>query len=152
MNESPYYRFELSGTVKPYVRMTQRGKWCRPEAREYLASKASLAAQMWLAMSRNGWTILPRRTPLRCYLMLSNDKVSHRCDLDNIVKAMLDAAQGVVFPNDCWIDSIWASRNIGDERITFGVGVFSEWRGQVDVVRTVDDALRVVGALEPATR
>lgn len=27
----------------------------------------------------------------------------------------------------------------------------AEWRGQVDVVRTVDDALMAVGAIEPAT-
>jgi len=35
--------------------------------------------------------------------------------LDNQVKAILDAAQGLVFENDLWIDSISAERRLGSQ-------------------------------------
>jgi len=121
--DAPFYRFELAGPVKPYVRMTRRGKWTDAQAREYLACKARLAWQMRAVMTENNWEMLPARTPLRCYLLVWTPARLHTCDLDNLLKAVLDAAQGVVYRNDCWIDSAWAHRLAGPDAIKFGVGV-----------------------------
>jgi len=65
-------RFVLQGKVKPYVRMTRRGKYVSRQAQEYLTSKSKL-----------GWQ-------------------------------MMDAANGIVYPDDRWIDEIVAKRARGD--------------------------------------
>jgi Holliday junction resolvase RusA-like endonuclease len=108
------YHFDITGVVKPYVRMTRRGKWVRPDALEYLASRADIARQMQHAMAVNDWPMLPEHTPLWCSIVVTRSQALHKCDLDNIVKAVLDAAQGIVFRNDCWIDAIEARRELAE--------------------------------------
>lgn len=107
------YVFTLEGVVKPYVRMTQRGKWVDAQAQQYLASKAAIQVQLQTQMSHNDWNVLSGRIPIGFRMRVQRSSALHRCDLDNIIKAVLDAAQGVVFMNDCWIDSIFARRYIG---------------------------------------
>lgn len=102
------YTFALDGRFKPYVRMTQRGKWVKPQAQEYIASKAALGFQMRVQMAQRGWDMLPGQTPLCVKVWISPPL--HNRDLDNEVKALLDAAQGVVFPDDRWVDRIEAVR------------------------------------------
>ena len=101
--------YTLYGTFKPYVRMTQRGKWVRPEAQEYLASKADLARQFQCARL----DMLPAQTPLAVSIVIEHKHGFHNRDLDNEVKAILDAAQGIVFVDDRWVDQIYAQRHRG---------------------------------------
>jgi len=102
--------FLIEGQFKPYVRMTQRGKFVKPEAQEYLSSKAGIGLQLKARMSRQGWEMLPARTPLTVHVLIYHANGFHNRDLDNEVKALLDAAQGIVFHNDCWVDAITARR------------------------------------------
>jgi len=100
------YEFQLEGPFKPYVRMTQRGKWVKPEAQAYLASKEAHGWQFLQQMG--GEEVIPRGIPLMVTIVI--DPPNHRRDLDNEIKALLDAMQGIVFEDDRWVDRIYASR------------------------------------------
>lgn len=114
--------FIIPGKIKPYVRMTQRGKWINPQAREYLESKKAIAWIIAQQMRLNEWEMLPGQTPLTVSIEFEQPRALHRADLDNQVKAILDAAQGVVYQNDCWVDCIQASRRLGTHsRVTLRV-------------------------------
>jgi Holliday junction resolvase RusA-like endonuclease len=102
------YTFFLPGRFKPYVRMTQRSKWKDPQAIEYLASKEHLQWQMQEQMREHGWELIPRGIPLG--VMIGICPILHSMDLDNQEKALLDAAQGVVFDDDRWVDLVAAVR------------------------------------------
>lgn len=119
----PTYTFIIKGRFKPYVRMTQRGKWVKPEAQEYLASKDRLGYDIAEQMRRRGLEMLPGKTPLWVEIRIA--PALHNRDLDNEAKAILDAMQGVVFPDDRWVDMLIASRGdrYGAEVTTVNVGV-----------------------------
>jgi len=110
------YTFRLTGRFKPYVRMTQRGKWVKPEAQAYLASKAQLGWQLLEQMQANEWELIPRGIPLAVAIVIQ--PVRHTCDLDNQCKGLLDAAQGIVFEDDRWVDHIVAGRDGDGEDVT----------------------------------
>lgn len=125
--------FVIPGIVHPYVRMTRRGKWTNDAAQEYLASQAAVGMQLRAQMAEHGYEMLPPKVPLSTYVIVYRTAALHRCDLDNIVKAVHDAAQGVVFRNDCWIDSTWQVRHIGDvDLVKFGVGMMVECKTGVE--------------------
>ena len=110
--------FIITGKIKPHVRMTQRGKWVKKDAQEYLASKDDIGWQLKNQMQLRGWTMLPDRTSLQLSVMFTLPKRLNSQDLSNQIKTIEDAAQGIVFVNDRWIDSIRADRELGDEYIT----------------------------------
>lgn len=110
------YTFRLTGRVKPYVRMTQKGKFVSKEALQYLASKDALAFWMRTKMLARGWEMIPRGVKLSVGIVIQ--PVRHNCDLDNQVKAVLDAAQKVVFEDDRWVDVITACRHGDGEDVT----------------------------------
>lgn len=103
-------QFVLTGPIIPYVRMTQRGKWVNERAKEYLTNKDKLAWQFREQCPES----LPDQAPLMVIIVVETPKL-HKGDLDNICKAILDAAQGIVFRNDCWIDSISIQRKRAKE-------------------------------------
>ena len=114
------YRFTIEGHVVPYVRMTQRSKFVDKRAQQYLSWQEEARWQIRAQMQRNGWEMIPERTPfrVRCYFV----PYQHRSDLDNLVKSAMDAAQGVVYPDDRWCDEIVAARATGGpERAVFDV-------------------------------
>lgn len=108
-------QFDIAGAiVKPYVRMTQRGKWVKPEAQAYLTSKAALALQIKTAMNAAGKSMLPEKTPFSVFVWITTPtSQGHRADLDNIFKAIMDACNGVAFPDDRWVDSFTVNRDFG---------------------------------------
>ena len=97
------YQFLIEGKVKPYVRMTRRGKWTNPNAQEYLASQEAIARQLAAQMAQNDWDMLPKQTPLKVEVTTMVPTGLYKFDIDNIGKALQDAAQGIVFPNDLWV-------------------------------------------------
>ena len=104
--------FRLSGKPTPYVRMTRRGKWVKPDAQRYLKSQGALRKQM-VEQMRGGEPF--GREPLGVALTFQYERgADHRRDLDNEIKAVLDAANGVVWADDCWVDSISAVRRAGE--------------------------------------
>lgn len=107
------YTFTFYTSFKPYVRMTARGKFVKPDAQEYLESQSALAWEFKRAMLDRGWEMLPPQTPLQVCIHIEMPGRLHRQDLDNQLKALGDAAQGVVFKNDLWIDKTTICRQIG---------------------------------------
>lgn len=103
--------FTITGKIKPYTRMTRRGKWVNPEALEYLASKEAIACQFKEQV--NG-QMFPDKTPLLVVISIET-LTPHKGDVDNLAKALIDSAQGIVFKNDCWIDEIRVKRCRGKE-------------------------------------
>jgi len=112
-------QLEIPGvTIKPYVRMTKRGKYVDPQALQYLASKDELAFHIKSGMRRSGCDMLPKKTPLRVLILVTVPaSQGHRADLDNIVKAVLDAGNGIAYPDDRWVDEIKAVRYIGEPNL-----------------------------------
>ncbi len=120
----------LSGEVVPYVRMTRRGlhrayivkngKPVRNPAQRYLASQDDLkyAIKQQLLAKGHQADALPlfkNGQPIQVMLTVCVSRRLHTKDLDNQVKAILDAAQGLIFENDLWIDRISAERSLGEE-------------------------------------
>jgi len=104
--------------IKPYVRMTQRGKYSSPQAKEYLTSKTYLQLKYRESLVKNGYEMLPGQTPLRAVITVTVPQAQgHRADLDNIIKACLDAGNLVLYPDDRWIDRIDARRKIGAPKL-----------------------------------
>ena len=100
--------------IKPYVRMTQRGKWVNKQAQQYLNSKSTLMTLIRNQMQQKDYEMMPAQTPLSVSITVhTHTSQGHRADLDNIVKAILDACQGIAFKDDRWIDQIEATREIG---------------------------------------
>lgn len=96
--------FQIIGRFKPYVRMTQRGKWVKHDAQEYLASKARLQHEFGCQMGIQGWDMLPDQTALGILVVARAPGGMNNRDFDNELKAITDAAQGVAFRNDLWIN------------------------------------------------
>lgn len=111
-------RFILTGRIKPYVRTTRRGKWVNPQAIEYGECIVAMGLQLKAQMARNGWHMLPPRTPLKMHATFMLSDRLHCQDVDNQFKALADCAQGIVFANDLWLDEISAARCLGDEDVT----------------------------------
>lgn len=108
--------------IKPAVRMTQRGKYVDPQARQYLESKEHIRILVRQLMKEKGWDPVPDRTPFYLGMVILNSS-GHKCDLDNLIKTVGDALQGVLFKNDCWCDGISVIRppqegKTNDARIT----------------------------------
>ena len=97
----------LAGPIVPYTRMTQRSKWT-DSAQRYLASQQALALQMRAQMAEHGWTMYPARLPLRLRVVFGWTVHTH--DLSNLLKAVEDAANKIVWADDRWIDSITVER------------------------------------------
>lgn len=113
----------LTGEIKPYVRMTRRGKWVKPDAIAYQASQDALKYQIREQLQEKGhrtddFPIFKNQQPLRAMLTICVSRNLHAKDLDNQIKAILDAAQGLIFENDLWVDSISAERSLGSENLT----------------------------------
>lgn len=103
-------QFTLTGRIVPYTRMTRRGKFVNPRAKQYLASQEALAWQF----KEQCTEMLPERTPLLVIAIIETP-TPHVGDIDNLTKALIDSAQGIVFPNDSWIDSISIQRKRASE-------------------------------------
>ena len=109
--------FTIRGHIVPYVRMTQRSKWADPRARNYLDSQAAIRRQLTSQLIEQAQEMLPGQTPLMVNIDFDIGKQMHTTDCDNLIKAVIDAAQEVVYPNDCWIDEIHVTRRQIDNLI-----------------------------------
>jgi Holliday junction resolvase RusA-like endonuclease len=107
------YLFVIEGEIMPYVRMTRRGKYTDPRAQAYMASQTAIQWQLNCQMVDRNLPMLPPQTPLSVSIVIWTDR-GHTCDADNLAKAIIDAAQGIVFKNDLWIDWLHVERRHGE--------------------------------------
>lgn len=92
----------------PYVRMTQKGKFVRENAKRYLASKAAIAWEMKIGLGDR--EPFAKGVPLKVRIIFECQVVDHHKDCDNLIKATLDAANGIIWADDRWVDEIHARR------------------------------------------
>jgi crossover junction endodeoxyribonuclease RusA len=103
---------DIHAPVVPYTRMTQRGKFVKPDALRYLASQKELKFLMSVA-NHNKEYYLDYYVPEKCQFSLVVAfyvNSMHHCDLDNMIKAVLDAGQGILYKDDRYCDAITATR------------------------------------------
>ena len=103
---------DIYNPVVPYVRMTQRGKYVKPDAIRYLQAQKDLKNLFMLAKANLdcfGDYYVPEKEPFMVGVQFYTAK-AHQCDLDNLVKAILDAGQGVLYKDDRYCDQISAVR------------------------------------------
>lgn len=99
--------FVIEGYCIPYTRMTRRGKFVNSRALRYLESQERVAWQYRKQMV--GREMLTGPLSVRILACVPKSK-HHRSDIDNIGKGLVDAAQGIVFKNDLWIDELYIKR------------------------------------------
>jgi crossover junction endodeoxyribonuclease RusA len=96
------YSFVIPG--KPIVqqrpRKSKQGHFYDPSAKE----KKELGRQLWLARSENGKGVLTG--DLKLYVSFYG--CGGKCDLDNLIKAFSDAANGILWEDDRQIVRIYA--------------------------------------------
>ena len=117
--------FTYTDKIKPYVRMTQKGKWNDPQAREYMASKAALAQSLKGEMLLSGYRSIPAKVPFKVSLFYQAPNV-YQFDLANVLKAVMDAAQGVVFPDDRWCIQAQTTKGRGPYVLSFEVRLLNQ--------------------------
>ena len=117
-------KIRFDATIKPYVRMTKRGKYVDPQAMEYLASKGCLQVKIKELMSLHKIEMLPGQTALAVWITLGvPSKQGHRCDVDNLAKAVLDACNGILYPDDRWVDFLSVYRYVTEDKPFVSIGV-----------------------------
>lgn len=104
------------GRIKPYVRMTQKSKYTNPQAKEYLASKKNLQTKFREFMNLHDILMIEKGIPLRVHIIVGVlTSQGHSADVDNILKAIMDACNKIVFEDDRWVDEAWIIRRIGEK-------------------------------------
>lgn len=93
--------FRVPGRPVPAVRMTQSSKWTDTQAQRYLAYKARVG---WLAKEA-GIVFVPKPTGVSLsvdiwYAGDVMDKGNRKFDVDNVLKAIKDALNGVAYHDD----------------------------------------------------
>ena len=98
--------FSLSMPVRviPCVRMTQRSKHGNPRARAYLDNQAAIRDRVTLIMRQHDIKPFDRKDKLRVNFKVV--RTAERGDFDNFIKAVADALQHAVYPNDSQIRNI----------------------------------------------
>jgi len=110
----PNYNFVIEYRIKPYVRMTQRSKYVDKQAGAYLNSKRAIQLQMRTQMNISHWRMFENKEPLFVSISLFLDNRLHGGDLDNYVKAILDAGNNIIYQDDRYVDRIFASRYLSE--------------------------------------
>lgn len=122
---------DIYSEVVPYTRMTQRGKYVKPDAIRYLQAQKDIKTLMMLA-KRNLECYedyyVPEKTAFVVGVQFYNPKL-HYCDLDNLCKAILDAGQGVLYKDDRYCDQIIAIREKceGEPHVRLQIMPMGDW-------------------------
>jgi Holliday junction resolvase RusA-like endonuclease len=121
--------------LQPYVRMTQRSKFADSNAQNYIKNQAEFQLLVRNYVNLKNYPMagdhyIPDTAPFMLCAYVFTGKRLHRCDLDNIIKAVLDGTQGLIFKNDQMCDAILASRHeIEPEEKPYLLLYFVPWSG-----------------------
>ena len=105
---------DIHATVVPYTRMTQRGKYVKPNALRYLASQKELKLLMSIANHNREYYkmyYVPEKCPFGVQMTFYVNRL-HYCDLDNLLKAVMDAGNGILYKDDMWCDEFGKTKRV----------------------------------------
>lgn len=100
------YKFTIPGRPVPAVRMTQKGKFKKPEAARYLEYKEKVG---WIARF-NGVQKTEGNVAVKCRFYVNG---GHVPDTDNLIKAVLDSLNNIGWNDDRQVAKIIAERIMG---------------------------------------
>ena len=110
----------------PAVRMTQRGKWVNSKARRYIDNQHILGWEYKRIMTEQNWSMFPPRSPFWIRMTITRPDL-YTYDLDNALKAVLDAAKGIVFEDDRYAIEIRTAVKIkGRARLEIEFGLVAQ--------------------------
>lgn len=115
-----------SQRIVPYVRMTQRSKYVDPQAIAYGISLQNLRNAIWEEVVTQRATPIPDRTPFEICVEWAGPK-AFKFDIDNMLKAVLDAAQSVMFRSDLWCIKAVATKQRSENLRTYIVIKEATW-------------------------
>lgn len=108
-------KFIIAGRIKPYVRTTRKKKFVDPQWKQYEASRSSIRWQIKQQMNFQNLKSYPEKTPLSVSLTYVTRLVWNH-DIDNVLKAILDACQTILYPDDRYIQHIGELKKIQTTR------------------------------------
>lgn len=103
--------FVIKHRPHPYTRTTRKQQWVDERWKAYLASRAELRDDLKEQMAAGGYVAYETGEHLSIHITVFTGALNYNnVDLDNTVKGIVDGMQGVVYPNDAWIDELYAIR------------------------------------------
>lgn len=115
----------------PAVRMTRAGKWIVPKAQHYLANQEALGYEYKRIMGENDWQMLPEKEPLYISWVVVRTGPLFKCDFDNLIKSLCDAAKGIIFPDDrCITLDLGGEKRQGEDLVVVEFGLVADLRVQ----------------------
>lgn len=103
--------FVINHCPHPYTRTTRRQQWVDSRWRTYLDSRARMRTDLVQQMAQRNYQAYEKGQRLCVHITVFAGAVNfNNVDLDNIIKSVLDGMQSVVFPNDAWVDELYAIR------------------------------------------
>ena len=113
----PLFFYLEDFTLLPYFRMTQRTKYFK-NAQRYLSNHTVLKKRLTSILEEQERQCLlsgyyfPDEMPFQLVMLISDNTLNiHKCDLDNLVKSVLDGAQGLIYKDDRFCDSVFVQRH-----------------------------------------
>lgn len=110
--------------------MTRRSMHVDKYAQRYLSNQSEMRDLMQTQLEQServifGEYYIPENTPFQLVMFVnsialhSSRNSNHHCDLDNLVKSVLDASSGLIFKDDRFCDLIFARRyfNVYDHNL-----------------------------------
>ena len=134
--------------LQPYVRMTQRSMFVNKYAKQYLSSKANLKeliayellgvqTHMYVKKVKVGgqkvdvesYYAIPPKTIFRmgAQIIYPIGKLKRKQDVDNLLKAILDAGNELIYEDDRWCDNAYVNRFEHGSRDRIHVWLWFEW-------------------------
>lgn len=105
-------KLRLDYWVKPYVRQTQRSKYVDESAQEYNGNRDALRYKIREELIAMGLPapLYPKSARLRMHVVVARKKDQTRTDASNLLKAVEDAGNEVLYDDDCQIWELWMTK------------------------------------------
>lgn len=114
--------FVIGHRPRPYTRTTRTQQWVDERWHRYIQSRDHIRADVREQMALHGWQQYLTREHLSIHITIVTGSPNYNnVDLDNEVKGIVDALQHVIFPNDAWIDELYAIRCLAPKGIAMAI-------------------------------
>ena len=110
--------FIIEGEIIPYVRTTRKAASFNERNLRYANSLGGIRVQVNNQMALRNYEKIPDRTSFIVYALFQSKSRLWTFDVDNKLKAIVDALQGHVFRSDLWLRETWGRKELGTDDMT----------------------------------